>query len=52
MTDVQLMTHLGIMNGVGEDKFDPNGSYSVEQCLVTLVRLYEATCKGKTPDQT
>ena len=22
-TDVQLMTHLGIMNGVGENKFDP-----------------------------
>ena len=52
MTDVQLMTHLGIMNGVGEDKFAPKGSYSVEQCLVTLVRLYETTCKGKTPDQT
>ena len=51
-TDVQLMTHLGIMNGVGEDKFAPKGSYSVEQCLVTLVRLYETTCKGKTPDQT
>lgn len=52
MTDVQLMTHLGIMNGVGENQFAPKSSYSVEQCLVTLVRLYEATCQGKTPDQT
>ncbi|MBS4881318.1 MAG: S-layer homology domain-containing protein [Firmicutes bacterium] len=46
-TDVQLMTHLGIMNGVGENKFDPQGSYTLEQCLVTLVRLYNNTCKGK-----
>lgn len=46
-TDVQLMTHLGIMNGVGENKFDPQGSYTLEQCLVTLVRLYDNTCKGK-----
>ena len=45
--DVQLMTHLGIMNGVGENKFDPQGSYTLEQCLVTLVRLYNNTCKGK-----
>ena len=52
MTDVQLMTHLGIMNGVGENRFAPKSSYSVEQCLVTLVRLYETTCKNKTPDQT
>lgn len=51
-TDVQLMTHLGILNGVGDGKFDPKGAYSVEQCLVTLVRLYEMTCQGKTPDQT
>lgn len=50
--DVQLMTHLGIMNGVGNDKFAPKRSYSIEQCLVSLVRLYETTCQGKTPDQT
>lgn len=45
--DVQLMTHLGIMNGVGENKFDPQGSYTIEQCLVTLLRLYNNTCKDK-----
>lgn len=45
--DVQLMTHLGIMNGVGEDRFDPQGSYTIEQCLVTLLRLYNNTCKDK-----
>ena len=45
--DVQLMTHLGVMNGVGENKFNPQGTYTIEQCLVTVVRLYENTCKGK-----
>ena len=45
--DVQLMTHLGIMNGVGENRFDPQGSYTIEQCLVTLLRLYNNTCKDK-----
>lgn len=45
--DVQLMTHLGVMNGVGENKFNPQGTCTIEQCLVTVVRLYENTCKGK-----
>ena len=47
--DVALITHLGVMNGIGENKFDPKGMYTVEQCLVTLVRLYEKTAQGKTP---
>ena len=45
--DVALMTQLGVMNGVAKGKFDPKGQYTVEQCLVTLVRLYNNTCKGK-----
>ena len=47
--DVALMTQLGVMNGVAKGKFDPKGQYTVEQCLVTLVRLYEKTAQGKTP---
>lgn len=41
MDDVQLMNHLGIMTGVGYGLFDPLGNYTKEQCLVTLVRLYD-----------
>ena len=47
--DVALITHLGVMNGIGENKFDPKGVYTLEQCFVTLVRLYEKTAQGKTP---
>lgn len=39
--DVALMYRLGVMNGVGEDRFDPLGTYTVEQCMVSLVRLHE-----------
>ena len=38
---VNVMTNLGIMNGVGESKFDPKGTYTREQSAATMVRLYE-----------
>lgn len=41
LSDVRLMSQLGIMNGVGDGRFDPLGAYTVEQCLVSLVRLHE-----------
>lgn len=41
--DVQLMTQLGILNGVENGKFAPLDRYSIEQCYATLVRLYEKT---------
>lgn len=41
LQDVQLMNHLGIMIGNEWNCFDPRGSYTIEQCLVTLVRLHE-----------
>lgn len=50
--DVALITALGVMKGVEGNRFDPTGSYTVEQCFVTLVRLYRETCQGKTPDGT
>ncbi len=31
--DVQLMTQLGILQGVGDNRFHPQGSYTVEQCF-------------------
>lgn len=41
LDDVALMHQLGIMNGVGENRFDPLGEYTVEQCILSLLRLYE-----------
>ena len=38
---VNVMTNLGIMNGVGESKFGPKGTYTREQSAATMVRLYE-----------
>lgn len=48
--DVRLMNHLGVMTGVGDGRFDPLGSYTVEQCLVSLVRLYEKAPGGGRQD--
>lgn len=39
--DVQLMTQLGILQGVGDNRFHPQGSYTVEQCFSSLVRLLQ-----------
>ena len=33
----------GIMGGVGNNRFDPQGSYSWEQSIATLMRLYDMT---------
>ena len=41
LDDVRLMNHLGIMTGVGDGRFDPQGNYTIEQCLVSLLRLHE-----------
>lgn len=32
---------VGIMGGVGNNRFDPTGLYSREQSMITLLRLYE-----------
>lgn len=31
----------GIMNGTGNNEFTPQGLYSREQCIVTILRLYD-----------
>lgn len=41
LEDVALMSQLGIMNGVGDGRFDPLGEYTQEQCFISLLRLYE-----------
>ena len=41
LEDVALMSRLGIMNGVGDGRFDPLGEYTQEQCFISLLRLYE-----------
>ena len=41
LEDVALMSQLGIMNGVGDGRFDPLGVYTTEQCILSLLRLYE-----------
>lgn len=42
---VQTMCNLGFMIGVSENKFAPKDTYTVEQGIVTLMRIYEATRK-------
>ena len=41
LEDVALMSWLGIMKGVGDGRFDPLGEYTQEQCILSLLRLYE-----------
>ena len=41
LEDVALMSQLRIMNGVGDGRFDPLGVYTTEQCILSLLRLYE-----------
>lgn len=40
---VQIMSNLGFMNGVGENKFAPKENYTAEQSVTTLIRMYDAT---------
>lgn len=47
-TSVQTMCNLGFMIGIGENKFAPKITYTTEQAIVTLMRIYEATRKTYT----
>ena len=38
---VGQVTAAGIMNGMGENAFAPKGSYTREQAIVTIMRLYD-----------
>ncbi len=39
---VQKISNLGFMNGVGDNKFAPNDTYTTEQAVATIVRVFDA----------
>ena len=41
-SSIQVMSNLGFMNGVGENKFAPKDNYTAEQSITTLIRMYDA----------
>lgn len=41
-SSIQVMSNLGFMNGVGENKFAPKDNYTTEQSITTLIRMYDA----------
>ena len=42
---VQIISNMGFMKGVGENKFQPQGKYTTEQAISTLVRVYNAVAE-------
>ncbi|MBE6571569.1 MAG: hypothetical protein E7656_04930 [Ruminococcaceae bacterium] len=38
---VQTVCNLKVMNGVGDNKFDPKGKYTAEQAVTTIIRMYD-----------
>ena len=41
-TGANWCMHTGVMNGVGENTFSPHSSYTREQAIATMVRLFKA----------
>ncbi len=44
---IQTISNLGVMNGVGNNMFAPKDTYTIEQAVATLIRVYE---KAKLQD--
>lgn len=42
---VQIISNMGFMTGVGDNKFAPKDIYTVEQSMSSLVRIYESVEK-------
>ena len=40
MDNIQTLCNMGIMNGVGDNRFAPQDLYTTEQAITTLVRVY------------
>lgn len=38
---IDYVSALGIMSGTGDGNFDPNGLYSYEQTIITMLRLFD-----------
>ena len=49
---VDFVTSRGIMNGVGDNRFDPHGPYTKEQAAMTMLRLYEVLTKEEPKERT
>lgn len=41
MNDIQVICNMGIMQGIGDNRFAPKELYTTEQAIATLVRVYE-----------
>ena len=37
---IQIICNMGIMNGIGNNKFAPKDNFTTEQAIVTIVRVY------------
>ena len=48
MNSIQPICNMGIMTGVGDNKFAPHDLYTTEQAIVTLVRVYNIMNKLET----
>ena len=46
---IYSMYSLDVMKGTGDDRFSPQDSYSVEQTIITMLRLYNAADKIDDP---
>ena len=45
MNNIQTLCNMGIMNGVGDNRFAPQDLYTTEQAVATLVRVYNNFAK-------
>lgn len=46
MNDIQVICNMGIMQGVGDNRFAPKELYTTEQAVATLVRVYHNFAKS------
>ncbi len=46
MNDIQVICNMGIMKGVGDNRFAPKELYTTEQAIATLVRVYNNFSKS------
>ena len=46
-SSVSLLAQWGVMQGKEQNTFDPLGTYTREQCIVTFMRLYDRAPEGR-----
>ena len=46
MNDIQVICNMGVMQGVGDNRFAPKELYTIEQAIATLVRVYNNFSKS------